>query len=83
MDKGVKSVKLEEAIKIHQNASARIFTEWGVYIGDGYGLSFNREDYNKHFGYGCYLPDEKDWLLENAEVVFIDFNKAKSKGVKI
>jgi hypothetical protein len=63
-------LNIVDAIEKHQNSSVHIFTDWGVYVGNGWGLKFDKEEYNKHFEYGCYLPDEKEWLLKNALLIF-------------
>jgi len=60
-----------DAIEKHQESSVHIFTEWGVYVDDGWGLKFNRGEYDEHFGHGRYLPDEKQWLLKNALLTYV------------
>lgn len=60
-----------EAIQEHQQSNAHIFTEWGIYVGGGWGLKFNRDEYDKLFGHGYYLPSEKKWLLKNALLIYI------------
>jgi len=67
-----------EAIKIHQDSSVHIFTDWGVYVKGGWGLKFNKDEYNRLFGHGYYLPTEKKWLMKNALLTFIGTEEAKT-----
>jgi hypothetical protein len=62
---------ITDAIQKHQESSVHIFTEWGVYVGDGWGLKFNKDEYDKHFEHGCYLPSEKKWLMKNALLTYV------------
>ncbi len=61
--------ELEEAVNKHLKNNAHIFHENGVYVGDGLHLHFDKEEYNKKFGNGYYVPDVEGWLMKNAKVV--------------
>jgi Phage ABA sandwich domain len=66
---GVQDLTVEEAVEKFAEKRFRAFTEDGCIVDDYTKLKFDKQEYNRLFSGGYYIPNWKKWLKENSVVI--------------
>jgi hypothetical protein len=66
---GVQELTVEEAVEKFAEKRFRAFTEDGCIVDDYTKLKFDKQEYDRLFSGGYYIPNWKKWLKENCVVV--------------
>ncbi len=62
-------MNLKEAVDKFVDACVHIYTETGAYVDEEYNLEFDKTEHDRLFSGIYYIPDYRDWLMENAKLV--------------
>jgi hypothetical protein len=66
---GVQELTVEEAVEKFANKNFRTFTSDGCFVDRYTKLKFDRQEYDRLFSGGYYIPNWVKWLKENSVVV--------------
>jgi hypothetical protein len=66
---GVQELTVEEAVEKFAEKSFRTFTHDGCFVDRYTKLKFDKQEYDRRFKGGYYIPAWKTWLIENSTVV--------------
>lgn len=59
---------IKKLVKDFSNKKARVLLNNGCYINKNHDLIFDKDEYNKLFEHGHYIPKWEKWLIDNSKI---------------